>query len=1020
MHKKPLTSGLPLWEETEDRKVNSELADIVQSVSEAARSAEEMAELSKMVQKASEDLSSVSLTELRSDRFADAEKVSMKALSSATKQLSARLLASKGSQQQALKKLQTRLSSISKDIVSGREVLAKRAKLVEGKELLESEEKRLKSLEEAMASAQAVASLEEVTSGVLDDEKVEELSSVLDNARESLKVSAHVAARRRSTADGPLKAALQSLGERTAKAQSQLNAMLAASKAQRGRIQSAVKMREVKAKAELVEQLLDKVNETELPFLKGMEILPADEVAETVGAAEQAAEELEGAIVDARQFQASAAVDLKASLSADALKSFMKDVTEQSARVNAAAAQLLQFRKAHVARKKAAQRYEAESKVSELEKAVAELEDEAAGLLEGDLPEEELSLRSGEASAKVKSVQDAVAAARQLVFKCQRDGIEDFAAKLKDLQVRISQSNVTLGKAGKTIAGIELKFTAQRTRVEAVKALAEMEEQVERAQAACKPLLEDDAVAVLVDQYQQNVACALWKQMLEKGLGPERLFVEAGAKGGRLDADSLVNFLQAQATPTTKERRASLVARYATEEVSKGKGELVALRSKMQPKRARHRDEMMPRFKFLSTRAMPLLTQMPQEEEHGFDETLREWALMERVTLKFYAESEQDAEETTATPEADHDSVANGEGQTLQQEAASLDSNKKTKREFEVEARFLLSSPAFRSFVRHCQNKTIYLPDDDPDEFEMVLKFMTHARELPEIDPEKLVMLYGWYDKYEIRPLKPYLEKFILQTQIRRKADWDVLLTAHSLDMTDAVEDQVQMFLANEITAATVSYNSDHFNYLYQFVGVCGGSLDLAAFKKLLRRRFAVEHTAPLRSKGTTSQASPGDVFEAYTKVEGAEEVEGCLWPAGISGFLPVVHQGSKCLRQLTGLDAFWHWGDQEGRFSWRRWPRRCYRQQDLCCGCRCMLAERVVQESAESVRASAAKLEEKVKDFPASAKTSTDEVKAEVAKLLPKRQVPVAALSLLQKQMAMAKKNFAKVEAGVWGRGPC
>ncbi|CAE7861184.1 unnamed protein product, partial [Symbiodinium sp. KB8] len=203
---------------------------------------------------------------------------------------------------------------------------------------------------------------------------------------------------------------------------------------------------------------------------------------------------------------------------------------------------------------------------------------------------------------------------------------------------------------------------------------------------------------------------------------------------------------------------------------------------------------------FLSTRAMPLLTQMPQEEEHGFDETLREWALMERVTLKFYAESEQDAEETTATPEADHDSVANGEGQTLQQEAASLDSNKKTKREFEVEARFLLSSPAFRSFVRHCQNKTIYLPDDDPDEFEMVLKFMTHARELPEIDPEKLVMLYGWYDKYEIRPLKPYLEKFILQTQIRRKADWDVLLTAHSLDMTDAVEDQVQMFLANEIT----------------------------------------------------------------------------------------------------------------------------------------------------------------------------------------------------------------------------
>eukprot|EP00439_Symbiodinium_sp_Y106_P021929 s5885_g2.t1 len=86
--------------ETEDRKVNSQLADIVQSVSEAARSAEEMTELAKIVQKASEDLSSVPLAELQSERFADAEKASMKALNSTTKELSARLLASKGSQQQ--------------------------------------------------------------------------------------------------------------------------------------------------------------------------------------------------------------------------------------------------------------------------------------------------------------------------------------------------------------------------------------------------------------------------------------------------------------------------------------------------------------------------------------------------------------------------------------------------------------------------------------------------------------------------------------------------------------------------------------------------------------------------------------------------------------------------------------------------------------------------------------------------------------------------------------------------------
>ena len=37
---------------------------------------------------------------------------------------------------------------------------------------------------------------------------------------------------------------------------------------------------------------------------------------------------------------------------------------------------------------------------------------------------------------------------------------------------------------------------------------------------------------------------------------------------------------------------------------------------------------------------------------------------------------------------------------------------------------------------------------------------------------------------------------------------------------------------------------------------------------------------------------------------------------------------------------------------------------------------------------------------------------RAELAKLLPRLQVPCAAVSLLQKQLAMAKRNFAKAKA--------
>ncbi|CAE7352371.1 unnamed protein product, partial [Symbiodinium natans] len=452
-------------------------------------------------------------------------------------------------------------------------------------------------------------------------------------------------------------AALQSIAEKTGQVQAKLNAMLAASKVQRGRIESAAKLREVKAKADLVEQLLEKVSETELPFLKGLEILPPDEVAETVGAAEQAAEELEAAIVEARKIHASAALEMKTSLSGDALKKFTQDVTQQSARVNAAAAQLLQFRKANSARRKAAQRQEAEGKVVELEKVVAELAEEAKSLSEGNLPEEELAVRSGKASEKVSLAQQSVVEARGQLVRCQREGGEDFVQKLRELQAKISHANVALAKAGKTIAEVELKFTAGRTKVEAVRVLAEMEEQVQRAQAACKALLEDEASAVLVDHYQQNIAAALWTQIAEKGTTPQRLFADAGAKGGRLDAGSLKSFLEAQPVPTTKERRAALVARCAPE-----------------------------------------------------------------------------------------------------------------------------------------------------------------------------------------------------------------------------------------------------------------GSLDLSAFKKLLRRHFAVAQVAPLRAGAQTVEALQGDVFEAYTAVDGSAEVEGCLWPSGTKGIL--LPQGPQCLRPLSALDAF------------------------------CMLAERVVQDN--------------------------------------------------------------------------
>ena len=71
-------------------------------------------------------------------------------------------------------------------------------------------------------------------------------------------------------------------------------------------------MREGKKKASELDGLVEKVNDAELPFLKGIEVLPLSEATGTIELSEQAASELQKAITEARNFIAAKSVELRA------------------------------------------------------------------------------------------------------------------------------------------------------------------------------------------------------------------------------------------------------------------------------------------------------------------------------------------------------------------------------------------------------------------------------------------------------------------------------------------------------------------------------------------------------------------------------------------------------------------------------------------------------------------------------------------------------------------------------------
>jgi len=331
----------------------------------------------------------------------------------------------------------------------------------------------------------------------------------------------------------------------------------AATRVQRERVLSASHLKEGERLVAEIDAALEKGNDAELPFLKGIEVLELSEALETVEALEKSASEAQAAIADARTFLASKTIELKRF--ADAVsKPVLEDFGKLTERINQSASRLAQFIKDTEGRKRNTLMQQAEEKLVAAE-ADVKLTAEAAGpLAEADLEKlsaEEAGAICEKLASLEKAAQTKVEEARKFINERKRDvgtskggaGDKTVTEQLAKLQTRLSSVTQDLSKAKKTASEHEQKFVARKLILEATDMLKDAEREIEKAEEVAAPLLVEGGQHFLAATLAQILASNLKDYMRAKSITRDGLFqqINGGTASEHITEEVFMAFLVA-------------------------------------------------------------------------------------------------------------------------------------------------------------------------------------------------------------------------------------------------------------------------------------------------------------------------------------------------------------------------------------------------------------------------------------------------------------------------------------------
>jgi len=544
--------------ETTERKMASLLAEVVDGIAVAEKKVEAVVDAAKLFMTDNLDKISAEAIKEAAERTSEVEEEASAACLAAKKLILAKQKEAKGGEATAaIGKLQSRLNAAQQDLAKQLKAAATGEKLIKGKETVQEVEEKIRGAEVEVEKVEELAKPIQCDEGEeLPDETLEELGTAFVTAQKVIKASTNCVESHMGTAVPVVKAALQKLIDRTKRASEKLNGVLAATKGQKQKMLSKAYMQEGQRQTEEVEEKILKVNEVELPFLKGIEVLPLQEATETITESEELVMSVQQSISEARTFIASKNLEIKqydSSISKPVAEEFIK-LTE---RINTAAAKLSQFKRETETRKKTAQMQEAGESITVLETEVKKLMEAVEPFMAESMTESEAAELSQQLTGQAKEVQAKADAARTFLAARQKDakGMASITEALQKLQERLSSTTSELTKAKKVITDNEQKFESKRMLAEASEMMEKMEAGLSTATSVCAPLLEQGGDEFLVANSVATLTSVLRDYMAKKALTEEAFFtdISRGAADGRVSQDLFVAHLEGLPATTEHE-----------------------------------------------------------------------------------------------------------------------------------------------------------------------------------------------------------------------------------------------------------------------------------------------------------------------------------------------------------------------------------------------------------------------------------------------------------------------------------
>lgn len=553
-------------QETNERKVGALMAEVVEAVNAAEQATKKYSELVEPFK--SDDLEEIDAE--KTEALAASEKEAVTKVAHGRKVVANKQAANKQAGPdiaKAIGEMQKRLQTANDAISAGKKAFAAAERLVKGKKVLAEQETKVKEAEDKIENASNKAEMKEE----LGEDAIAIVVQDIEAASVASKASLAAIQNQIAQAAASLKEKFLKLQGRCKKVSEMVEKVTKDTKVQRERVMGSIWVREATEKVEAMEKLAEKAADVEMPFLKGMEVLPLEMALEAITESESVMTNFQKAIADARNFIATKNLELK-KFAGDNSKTPAESLTKLSERVNTGASKLASFKKDTEIRKRTTQMQEVEAKVVALEEEIKTVAEAAAPFSAEEKKEgDEMTEQCEKLTEVLKSAQKNVDATNSALIARTKDPkcSADHADLLKKFQKRLSDVTVNLAKNKKAGDNHLNAFKAKKIITEAEEELKKADEYVEKATEACDPLLKDGGESFLVDNSVATLVEALRGHITDKSLTLDDYF-KGVAASGTMDEVAFVAYMGGLAKAIEEDsvnfpenRRAAIFKAYA-------------------------------------------------------------------------------------------------------------------------------------------------------------------------------------------------------------------------------------------------------------------------------------------------------------------------------------------------------------------------------------------------------------------------------------------------------------------------